>query len=274
MKTTTHIITHEGPAHLDEFLSIAIIFACEKTNSCIISRRDPSEKELNDKNIWVVDVGMDYDPEKRNFDHHQYSGGLSSFPLVAKYFNINKIAENVFPWWNTLSNLDTQGPFSVAKNFNCDPNILLSMQSPIQHVILKQFENDVYITLPLLKELGSYILTQINIITERLKVLHEQARIFNIEGVNVIQHRIEESPTRAMDLFKKEFYPNAGISVTPDDRGDGLTLYRFGDDPRIDFSKLEGREEITFAHKTGFIAKTKDCYCSIEKLIKDSIVKI
>jgi hypothetical protein len=46
------------------------------------------------------------------------------------------------------------------------------------------------------------------------------------------------------------------VSVLYDDRGEGLTLFRFDDDPRIDFSKLDGHERILFAHKGGFIAKT------------------
>ena len=47
------------------------------------------------------------------------------------------------------------------------------------------------------------------------------------------------------------------VSISKDDRGDGWTLYRYDDDPRVDFSVLAGHPDIVFAHKGGFIAKTK-----------------
>ena len=51
--------------------------------------------------------------------------------------------------------------------------------------------------------------------------------------------------------------PPAEISVTYDGRGEGWRLARLNDATGVDFSKLEGDEKIKFAHKTGFIAKTK-----------------
>jgi len=51
--------------------------------------------------------------------------------------------------------------------------------------------------------------------------------------------------------------PPAEISVSYDGRGEGWRLARLNKATGVDFSKLEGDERIKFAHKTGFIAKTK-----------------
>jgi len=58
------------------------------------------------------------------------------------------------------------------------------------------------------------------------------------------------------------------VTVTIDNRGDGLTLYRRHDHPQVDFSRLEDHEAISFAHKNGFVAKTKDARCDWRELIR------
>ena len=43
--------------------------------------------------------------------------------------------------------------------------------------------------------------------------------------------------------------------VYPDRRGNGYGLTRYNDSQRLDFSKIEGHDEVRFAHKRGFVAK-------------------
>ena len=47
-----------------------------------------------------------------------------------------------------------------------------------------------------------------------------------------------------------------GATVYPDRRGSGYGISRYEDDPRLDFSRLEGQPDVHFAHKTGFVCKT------------------
>ena len=61
------IVTHPGGAHKDDFLACSLLVA---RHGVPIFRRDPSEEELADPTIAVVDVGHFHEPEKNNFDHH------------------------------------------------------------------------------------------------------------------------------------------------------------------------------------------------------------
>ena len=67
------IVTHDGTFHTDEVFAIALIKKFITSKIEVIRTRD--EKILNeakeDKSIFVIDVGREYNFYKRNFDHHQ-----------------------------------------------------------------------------------------------------------------------------------------------------------------------------------------------------------
>ena len=44
--------------------------------------------------------------------------------------------------------------------------------------------------------------------------------------------------------------------VYPDRRGTGYGLSRFNDDARLDFTQIEGEDDVHFAHARGFVAKS------------------
>jgi len=54
--TINKIIVHAGKAHRDDFMSVCFLLAMDP--SAQVERRDPTPEELEDPNIWVVDVGM------------------------------------------------------------------------------------------------------------------------------------------------------------------------------------------------------------------------
>ncbi|MBD36927.1 MAG: hypothetical protein CMI28_02470 [Opitutae bacterium] len=61
------IITHPGGAHKDDFLACSVLLS---NHPASIFRRDPTEQELEDPEVAVVDIGHQHDPELNNFDHH------------------------------------------------------------------------------------------------------------------------------------------------------------------------------------------------------------
>lgn len=65
------IITHGGRFHADEVLAIA--FLREKGITAPIHRSHApiSQQDYDNPNVLILDVGMQYDPLKGNFDHHQ-----------------------------------------------------------------------------------------------------------------------------------------------------------------------------------------------------------
>ncbi len=67
-----------------------------------------------------------------------------------------------------------------------------------------------------------------------------------------------EDHCRALEAVSTGTRGKVAVTVTRDDRGQGLCLFRRNDDPRVDFSRLEGHEGVVFAHKGGFVAKTKE----------------
>ena len=65
----TTILTHPGGAHKDELLAVCVLAAKHRAP---IVRREPTEADLADPAVAVVDVGGDHDPSKMNFDHHHF----------------------------------------------------------------------------------------------------------------------------------------------------------------------------------------------------------
>lgn len=70
-----HVVTHSGAFHPDELLAIALLRDTLGTPSTMNVERTRDEARLaaarNDPDVFVVDVGFEFDPSRRNFDHHQ-----------------------------------------------------------------------------------------------------------------------------------------------------------------------------------------------------------
>lgn len=81
----TKVITHDGIFHADEVFAIALLK--RKMNVEIIRTRNIEiiEKAINDKSIFVIDCGLEYNPHMGNFDHHQDVSLPASNALIAYY---------------------------------------------------------------------------------------------------------------------------------------------------------------------------------------------
>jgi hypothetical protein len=91
---------------------------------------------------------------------------------------------------------------------------------------------------------------------EKLTALREMMTAITIDGAQCLVFGTED--TEGSQEIRDKYYPEAVISLSWDDRGSGWSLYRYNDAPTVDFSVLEGLPGISFAHKGGFIAKTRD----------------
>ena len=67
------IVTHGCGFHSDELFAIALIKKYVSSDVEILRTRDNSILEgfLRDDNVWVIDVGGDFNDSLKNFDHHQ-----------------------------------------------------------------------------------------------------------------------------------------------------------------------------------------------------------
>ena len=61
-KNIEKIVTHSGHAHRDDFLSVCFTLAMckEENNLPILQRRDPTDADLNNPNVVVLDICLLY----------------------------------------------------------------------------------------------------------------------------------------------------------------------------------------------------------------------
>lgn len=67
------VVTHAGGFHTDELFAIALIKHFINDNVIVERTRDERllEKYKQERGVWVIDVGGEYDASIHNFDHHQ-----------------------------------------------------------------------------------------------------------------------------------------------------------------------------------------------------------
>ena len=145
------IIIHNGKAHFDEFFAVCLILAANPEKIFNIERRDPSPEELDDSKTWVVDIGDRYEPENKNFDHHQDLKLGASFVLVADYLGLTPYLKQL-NWWDFKDKIDRMGGFKMAEILgveSVDP-----LNSPLEGFILGQFREDPNKMVNLMKRFG------------------------------------------------------------------------------------------------------------------------
>lgn len=244
------LITHAGKAHFDDFLAVSLILATHEA-PFEIERRTPTLQELENQDVWVVDVGERYQPELKNFDHHQNIEVPASFMLVSDYLNLSQTL-SVMPWWEYKDNIDRFGPEKVAKEMGISS--LLPAYSPVESWILKVFGDEPRKVADTMRAFGKYVIREAEDLIEKF-AFWKGCEIVKIKDKVIIIGQTEK--TTGSQRFSKQMTEPASISITYDGRGKGWRLARIYDAPGVDFSRLEGHKDILFAHKTGFIAKTK-----------------
>lgn len=295
------IITHGGKAHLDDLMACALALvdrawgslenghtatletaladACE---GVVIGRRDPTAEELKDPHVLVLDVGGQYRPELRNFDHHQlpretresamslfaasiglpdgsFNGTAEYKPGSAEYpdDSMASFLEDAFPWFRTRVELDACGPFAVAKENGVEWSVVEKFLGPCEDVVLGMFESaEPKDRVNVVRPLAEMILRS-HAAWERVVASVKYDHPWWADGDFTIADFTNADPADAeacSDMFTR--YVN-GVAVFHDDRGDGLTLLRLRDDPRIDFTRVKNDPEVAFCHNGGFVVKTK-----------------
>lgn len=263
----TYAITHAGQAHPDEFIALAIIVA--KDGVDLIVRRDPTEAELDDPNIWVVDVGGRHEPQLRNFDHHGVLGteNFCAFDLVLAHYGLADIAVQASPWLAFKSTVDRIGPYATAKAYGMTPETFFATGSPIESQILHMFSQASCVE-PCGPELSGYLFQTLKLVGEgllsywadfqRQSVLAEAAPILLLKGLRFCDFRYCGPLMPAVTAARMSEIKAAG-SVSVDDRGPDcehrVVLYRHADHPAVDFRRLDP-SRMHFVHDNGFLAKT------------------
>ena len=274
------IITHAGKAHLDDLMACAITIAhlriWDDLTDITIERRDPTDSELEDRAVTVLDVGGRYEPTKGNFDHHQLPRGSKDSAMtllaanlglpngisIAKYnpgdkeFPVDSMAsflEDAFPWFRRRAELDSCGPFATAKSAGVDWSVVESFLGPFEDIVLSEFEKN---PVTVVSKLADTIVSKWKAYSNVVPCVNYYRPWWG-DGDFTIADFTAANPEDVevcSDMITKYVH---GVVIFHDNRGSGLTLLRLRDDPRIDFTKVKDDEEIAFCHNGGFIVKTK-----------------
>ena len=258
---TELIITHPGSSHFDEFFALCLILATDVETDFTIERREPTADEVADPTIWVVDIGGDYTPEKRNFDHHQNIDLSASFVLIAKELGHADSLSSLV-WWNFKDRIDRFGPAKVGAELGTSE--LRTTYSPMEGWMLDMFATNPNDLIPIMRQFGKKAIESARRLAEQ-RTTWKRAQYVNIGRYGVLIGDTDDSEG-AQD-FNLQLDNPAAVCISRDSRGDGWKLLRFDNAQEINFSRLQGMAEIKFAHKTGFVAKTHT-RLSIERLLE------
>jgi hypothetical protein len=175
-------------------------------------------------------------------------------------------------WFRFTEILDSKGPAEAAKLVYTDSDGLKNTVSPVESALISMFSEDASRVRDIMAKLGENIVEYADSIQRDFSALRYdcQGSVIRVAGIpGILIH--QKVSLRAVEMFREYARFDCGgclaaFSITPDDRGDGWSLFRYDDDPRLDFSRLEGDPDIVFAHKAGFVAKTRPWPESITEL--------
>jgi hypothetical protein len=245
------IITHPGSAHFDDVTAVSLILAVTGEVKFSIQRREPTPAELEDATIWVVDVGDRHEPQKRNFDHHQSLDVPASFVLVADYLGLLDTLR-VMTWWDFKDSVDRIGPVKSSLRFKAGDDLV--NRNPVENWMVDQFSSAPEACLPMLKSYGTKIIEDARGLKKQIDYWMSSRRLM-INGVSAVIGETKES--FGLEEFRRQEKDPPDIVISLDRRSEGWRLYRYDGAP-VDFSLIAGYPEIEFAHKSGFMAKTRD----------------
>lgn len=129
------IITHDGVFHADEVLAIALIHVLVNERIPVERTRTISAEDINDRSVWIVDVGGQRNSQLNNYDHHQDGTLPASCMLILDELTAwgqcsYELYDELLNSFQTVSDIDCNGPTemngfqfnSLIKTFNALDN--------------------------------------------------------------------------------------------------------------------------------------------------------
>lgn len=258
------IITHPGVAHFDDLLSVALVIAKIKDIEKV-ERREPNPEEINNPDIWKLDIGGDYNPELKLFDHHQEDLRREdcTFSLLLKEWELWEDAVEVYPELKACLIRDISGTDGLKNYFNISTKAISLLYSHIERVILKRFQRKNSIEnksfdFSLLQMIGYEFFRGIESYKKLKDTLKNKVQIELIDDIPFIKC-LELKPsqllTRLMNQLRKDLSIQGGVLVYINEWDNNkISLRRTNDENRIDFNNIKSYEKTHFIHKNGFFA--------------------
>ena len=263
----TLILTHPGGAHKDELLACSLLAA---VNRVPIVRREPTEADLADPSIAVVDVGGEHAPERNNFDHHQFPADhppVCALSLVLQHLGVYEDARKFCDWLEPAEWFDTRGPNVTAKWLGVDRKTMNKLNSPIDVTILRRFAKAKRLEpgeplWEILSYIGQDLLDYLRERRTRLDFVAKNSELWSVDDHEILflprTEPMPDEPSAGIDRYLESIGKSSSVAalVYPDRRGSGYGLSRHNDDLRYDFTRIEKEPDVHFAHARGFVAKT------------------
>jgi hypothetical protein len=264
MNGIEHIVTHGGRAHRDDFYAVglaAFLFGIRP-----VFRREPTERELDDPGVMVIDVGCRHEPDLMNFDHHQMNPGVRecALSLAARHFRVPKSPERSFhdlwreaPWYRGVVLQDSLGLSALARELGIGDRVPEELVSGIEVFCLQEFsasERGPERWVEFARDMiASKVRTAIAF-EARIEKIREEHEVLEVEGVGRV-FWAPETPPFGVNRFIKREGMDVVAAVTHDSRTGGILLVRFSEE--LDFSRIRGEEGVVFAHNAGFMASMR-----------------
>ena len=264
------IVVHPGLAHVDDIMACALAYAFGVPHDAVIERRKPSEQDLQDGSVLVLDVGFVHDPNRLDFDHHQRTRDddpKCAYALFAEWLGVADELRDLFPWYGTWNDLDVLGPVATAARIGAAPEAIAGLVgNPLAEWVIRHFADNAEFRGKVALGLGKEIDR-----TRRCWIsLREKARNLDVGGLPVADLRGcgADEVSRCSEAWARRHRPSC--LVFRDNRGTGLTFLRHDDDPRLDFFRCAGRPYCLFAHPGGFILKSNAPDDDVEEVLRDA----
>ena len=263
----TSVVTHPGGAHKDDFLACAVLLTQAPV---AIERRDPTDADLNDPLVAVVDIGNEHSDTLHNFDHHQFPPDhmpTCALSLVLQHLGIYEDAREFCSWLEVAEWFDCRGPVDTAEWLGMDRETLGKLNSPLDITLLRRFAAQAEHKpgepiWEVMRMIGQDLVDYVTSLRERIDFVGQHAEVWEFDGFKALyMPRTEPLPDEASSglgyhVEKLGLEEEIIALVYPDSRGTGYGLRRFNDDPRMEFTQINAEEDVHFTHARGFIAKT------------------
>ncbi len=265
------ILTHPGGAHKDDLLAVCVLIS---KYGAPVERREPTEAELDDPTVAVVDIGGRHEPALANFDHHHFPREhppTCALSLLLQHLGLYEDALMFCDWLEPAEFFDSRGPKKTAEWLGVPRKAISQLNSPIDMTLLRRFASETALAA------GDPIYEFMRLIGEDLLAFLAQVREqLAFVGAHVQQWRIPNSGEPVVALYMPRTEPpgdepsgsiikyiraegleqRVQVIVYPDRRGAGFGMARYEDHPRLDFSRVGSESDVHFAHKSGFMCKT------------------
>ncbi|MEC8333552.1 MAG: MYG1 family protein [Verrucomicrobiota bacterium] len=261
------IITHPGGAHKDDFLACAVLLTQAPVT---IERRDPTNVDLADASIAVVDIGHQHTPELSNFDHHQFPRDqvpTCALSLILKHLGIYEDTREFCSWLEVAEWFDCRGPMDTAKWLKIDRDTLNRLNSPLDITLLNRFASQdehkpgepIW---EIMHMIGEDLVNYVTSLRTRLDFVAQNAVVWDLDNFKVLFMPRTDPLSDETCLGLGYHIERLGLEnevlalVYPDSRGKGYGMRRYKDDTSMEFTLISDEPDVHFTHVRGFIAKT------------------